>query len=90
VSQAVSEMIENYLEENQMMLVSLFKKRFLQHKHVTRLKKAEMVQRKTVMVVADWGSCQIVQSKTRQNVRYILSRGIRLDERQQGRDRNFR
>jgi DNA gyrase subunit B len=49
VSQAVSEMIENYLEENPNDARIIVQKLFLQHKHVTRLKAREMVQRKTVM-----------------------------------------
>jgi DNA gyrase subunit B len=48
VSQAVSEMIENYLKKIQMMLEILFKSNFAAQAHAAK-KKREMVQRKTVM-----------------------------------------
>jgi DNA gyrase/topoisomerase IV subunit B len=81
VSQAVSEMIENYLKRIQMMLVSLFKKLFLQHKHVTA-KKKHVKWHKTVMVVRIARKLSDCSEQDPANVRYILSRGIRLEERQ--------
>jgi hypothetical protein len=60
-------------EENPNDARIIVQKLFLQHKHVTA-KKKEMVQRKTVMVVAD---CQLsdCSEQDRQNVVY-LSRGF--------------
>ena len=83
VSQAVSEMLENYLEENPNDAKTIVQKVILaaQARHAAR-KAREMVQRKTVMSGEGCPeSYPIVRNKILQNAKYFLSRETRRAER---------